>query len=93
MKRHLGLRYVYEDSDPEKTSRPELPGQNIHTSERLSDLPSEWKTRMKLAIEHVDLDRIHVLIEQIRVQDKELADAVRQKIDHYEYEKILAMLD
>jgi signal transduction histidine kinase/DNA-binding response OmpR family regulator len=88
MKVHLGLRYIYENSIQEKLSVTSGIEQNkLATS--MKGLPSEWKTEMKQAIEHVNLEQIHSLIDQLRKQDGLLADAFKTHIDQFEYEKVL----
>ncbi len=59
----------------------------------MKDLPAEWKTAMKLAIEHVDLDQMKVLNEQIREKDEALAETIQMYIDRFEYEKICYYMD
>ena len=68
------------------------PVQNIPKSEVLSNLPPEWKTKMKQAIEHVNLDQMHSFIDQLREHDKTSADAIQERIDQFDYEKVLKLL-
>lgn len=58
----------------------------------MRDLPSAWKNAMKQAIQNVDPDQMLELIEQIRMQNKKVADGIQQRIDNYEYDKLLEML-
>jgi signal transduction histidine kinase/DNA-binding response OmpR family regulator len=92
MHQHLDLQYVYEESIQRAGIETIKREYDILTSERMSDLQPEWKTEMKLAIEHVDLEQMHALIDQIRKQDATLAVAIQQRIDQFEYEKILKWL-
>ncbi len=89
MKEHLGIQYVYEESTTDVTSQQQL---NILSVETIKELPSEWKAEMKQAIEHVNLDQMNTLIEQLRKQSEGLADAIQQRIDRFEYDKILQRL-
>ncbi|MCP4750720.1 MAG: response regulator [Proteobacteria bacterium] len=91
MKTHLGLQYIYEEASPIADLK-EVKRQGP-TVEMLKELPSEWRTSMKQAIEHVNLEKIQDLIDQIREQDEALAGAIQQRIDQFEYEKVLGWLD
>jgi signal transduction histidine kinase/CheY-like chemotaxis protein len=92
MQKHLGLKYVYEKITHEESAESINQEQNILTSERIKDLSSEWKNNMKQAIQSVDMDQMHKLIEQLREQDPALAGAIQQRMDQFEYEKVLKWL-
>jgi hypothetical protein len=92
MKEHLGLQYVYEEATPIATELVSQDKKNARIFETIKELPSEWKIDMKQAIEHVNLDQIHVLINQILEGDETLASAIQQKIDQFEYDKVLQWL-
>ena len=67
------------------------------TVDTLSDLSEEWKASMKLAIQHVDLEQINFLINQVREQDIQgggplLAETMQRKINQFEYQDILDLL-
>jgi len=91
MKKHLHLRYVYaEDIQKDDSTREDQ--EQALSLETVKELPSKWKIEMKQAIEHVDLDQMEILIGQIREQDETLAEAIQQRIDQFEYEKVLRVL-
>ncbi|MCP4105696.1 MAG: response regulator [Desulfobacteraceae bacterium] len=92
MQKHLGFHYVYKESA--MSAIEEISEQNINSvsTETLKELPSEWKEEMIKAVRVVDLKTIYALIEQVREQDEELANAIHTRIDHFEYKKILEML-
>ncbi|MCP4750722.1 MAG: PAS domain-containing protein [Proteobacteria bacterium] len=92
MQKHLGLEYVYEENARKKVVEIEDLKQNGSVPERMRPLPSEWKTKLKQAIEHVNLDRVHGLIKQLHDQDASLANAIQNKIDRFEYEQVLEWL-
>ncbi len=96
MRKHLGLEYVYEDQgirEPLQAEQTTIHKQDQGLDENaMQTLSIEWKTKMKQAIEHVDLEQIHALIEQIREQDEPLADIIQNKIDQFEYDKVLVVL-
>jgi signal transduction histidine kinase/DNA-binding NarL/FixJ family response regulator len=92
MKKHFGLKYVYEKITHEQSVKSINQEQDILTSERIKDLSSKWKNNMKQAIQKADLDQMHKLIEQLREQNPALAVAIQQRIDEFEYMNILEML-
>jgi signal transduction histidine kinase/CheY-like chemotaxis protein len=89
------LSYSSADSSDNDTSNSNLGKgqQSISFYESMKSLPSEWKLEMKQAIERVDLDQIYLLIDQILDQDSALAAAIQERMDDFEYEYILSMLD
>lgn len=90
MQKHLGLEFIYED-DSSKNNSEEHQSRDLNT-QMLKELSTVWKTEMKQAIEHLDLDKIKNLIGQIQKQNKELAKAIQERIDKFEYEEILSVL-
>ncbi len=97
MAKHLGLKYVYEAQSVQEAPQTEQPAvhqqiQNLdlHVIQMLSD---KWKLDMKQAIEHVDLEQIEVLIEQLREEHETLANAFQKQIDRFEYEEVLAIFE
>ncbi len=90
MQKHLGLEFIYED-DSLKNNSEEHQSRDLNT-QMLKELSTVWKTEMKQAIEHLDLDKIKNLIGQIQKQNKELAKAIQERIDKFEYEEILSVL-
>ena len=90
MQKHLGLEFIYEDVSLEKYSNA---NKNQHLdAQRLGELSAVWKKEMKQAIEHLDLDNMMTLIDQIQNQNRELAGAIQERIDMFEYEEILSAL-
>ena len=84
--------YRFRNAAQDGTSEAIEPEQQILTSGAMKDIPSEWKTKMKRAIQQVDLDQIQVLIGQIREQDAFFADTIQKRIDQFDYEKVLEVL-
>jgi PAS domain S-box-containing protein len=88
IQKHLGLEYVFkktiqtEKSILEDTTR-------LFPVGKIKNLSSGWKKEMKQAIEQVNMEQMHTLIEQVRERNQDLADAIQTKIDQFEYEKVL----
>ncbi len=97
MRKHLSLNYVYEDQGTRETTQTEQPETYKQDKDfdlgAIQGLSIEWKTKMKQAIEHVDLEQIEILIERIREHDVILANAIQQRIDQFEYDAVLAILE
>lgn len=99
MNRHIGVRYIYDDQSPAKqeksntsfTLNPAL-RQAVITSTSFQKLPGEWVANLKQAILRVGLDLINTLIEQLRIQDAALANALSHYIDNFEYDKLLTLI-
>ena len=93
MAQYLGVRYLYEDlADPAESlvdqngKEPEL-----HTA-ALSALPDELIIHLKQAIQTSDLDMISGLLEQICSIQPQLANALKQSLQNFEYDQVLALL-
>ncbi len=92
MQKHLELSFICEAISSSDYAHPNKQNQQIST-EQLKDLPQEWKSRMKEAIQHGDLDQMYKLVEQQRKRDEMIAEAIQQRIDRFEYETVLAALE
>lgn len=92
MGQHLGLQYVYEEVTQTQSEETKLPNQLPLSLDALNSLSEDWKSNMKQAIQHVDLDQIQKLIDQLREENETLADVIQQKINQFEYEKILSLI-
>lgn len=80
MGKHLGLRYVYEESrekavpiEPEVEIRPE----------QLAALPSDLLSRLHDAAVELDRDRILALIEQIKTMDAHMARVLENSVKKF----------
>ncbi|HAX76308.1 MAG TPA: histidine kinase [Cyanobacteria bacterium UBA11372] len=91
MHKHIGVLYVYDNSDVDQTSAAKAEGQFL-TSAAIAALPPELVADLKHAILSVDLDLAAEQIEQIRSHNGGLADAIAQWIDNFEYDKILQLI-
>ncbi len=90
MSKHLGISYLYEELD--KTNESDSSKKNEEILEMIRNLPLNWKRAMKQAIEEINPNQISILLEQIREQDEKLTDAIQMKIDQFEYNKILEII-
>ncbi|GET39797.1 hybrid sensor histidine kinase/response regulator [Microseira wollei] len=91
MHKHIGVLYVYDNSNSHQTSAAKGEGRLL-TSAAIAALPPELVADLKHAILSVDLVLIANQVEQIRSHNGGLADALAQCIDNFEYDKILQLI-
>jgi signal transduction histidine kinase/DNA-binding NarL/FixJ family response regulator len=92
MHKHIGVRFVYEDSTQKDSSLIENREQDTLTAAALAALSKEWLANLEQAILHVDLKLIFALIEQIHPENSPLANALIRCIDNFEYNKVLDLI-
>ncbi|MBF0287581.1 MAG: response regulator [SAR324 cluster bacterium] len=90
--KYLGVRYIYNDMIAMDGVSSEKSNEKENLYIEIQNLPSEWKMGMKQAIGHLNPRQMNGLIEQVREQDEALANAIKKKIDQFEYEQILRLL-
>jgi two-component system sensor histidine kinase/response regulator len=90
MGKHLGLKYVYEDSRgkavpiaPEVEVRPE----------RLASLPADILSRLHQAVVELDEDRTLALIEKIKAIDARMARGLDALAGNLAYDALLELLE
>jgi CheY-like chemotaxis protein len=76
MHKHMGVLYVYDNSNSHQTSAAKGEG-GLLTSAAIAALPPELVADLKHAILSVDLDLVAEQVEQIRSHNGGLADAIR----------------
>ncbi|MFB2924108.1 MULTISPECIES: ATP-binding protein [Aerosakkonema] len=92
MHKHIGVRYVYEDSSKRDSSLTKNEEANILTAAAIAALPAEWVANLQEAIPQGDLDLIATIISQIRTQNAPLANAIESCIDNFQYDKVLTLI-
>jgi signal transduction histidine kinase/DNA-binding NarL/FixJ family response regulator len=90
MHKHIGVRYIYEDSTGKKAAGNNE--QQVLTPEAMAKLPTEWMTHLKQAIHNLDMKAMATILEQIATKNAPLAQAIKQCLDNFEYDKILALI-
>jgi inosine/xanthosine triphosphate pyrophosphatase family protein len=91
MLEHLGVRYVYEDTEARSTASPAEVG--VLTRDRLQGLPGPWLARFREAVGRGDTIEAAQLTTEIEVLDAAFAAAVRARLaayQLYEIEELLA---
>jgi signal transduction histidine kinase/CheY-like chemotaxis protein len=87
MKKHIGVRYVYEEVV--ETIAPT----QVLTPEMLTVLPSEWITALREAAERADADVIYELLEQIKPEHAPLAQSIAALVDDFEFDELIEIGD
>ncbi|MDM8522407.1 ATP-binding protein [Desulfococcaceae bacterium HSG8] len=88
MQKHLGVSYVYENSDSSRSGKPS----EMLTPDSLSGLSSEMLVKLRNAAEELDPEMIRQAIHEIRQTEPLLADGLSVFADNYEYDKITSLI-
>ena len=90
MAKHLGLRYVYEDS--REKAVPVAPEVDIRP-EQLTTLPADLLGRLYQAVVELDEDRTMALIEKIKTIDECIASGLDALARNLSYDTLLELLE
>jgi len=82
---HLGVRFVYEERQPPTTAEA---GAARLTPAQLAVLPADWVANLRQAILAADMDQIQTLIDQIREQDRALANELQRLADNFQIDQL-----
>ncbi len=92
MAEYLGVRYIYEQSQPTTTGASSAPHQPL-TPEALSVMPAPWVFNLHQAALYADDDRMHELIEQIPPEHNALRQALTELLDNFLIEQIINLIE
>jgi signal transduction histidine kinase/CheY-like chemotaxis protein len=85
---HLGVKYIYGEIKPQtQTISPD----NITTAD-LAILPEKWRSQLHYAVQTGDIKTMFQLLDEIRPEYENLANALLYLIDKYEYNKLLYLI-
>ena len=88
MTRHLGVRFVYEEIRAEDTvAKP----QQILTPTVLSALPATWLAQVHQAASQADEEAIFILLEQLGNEHGAVADALKDLVNGFQFDRIMAL--
>ena len=95
--KHLGVRYVYEEiAAPllsEAFDHPARHEDDPELIERLAAQPDEWVSDLQQATILGDLRQMLQLLDQIREQDPDLAEALAALTHDFEHERMLMVIE
>lgn len=92
LERHLGVEFVYEDDAntlPAMDRGEPLPP----LSEAVPILPGDLLDRLRHAVAAAEFARIHALLDEVAVHNCEIAAALRQRVDAFDYDAIARALE
>jgi len=92
MAKHLGVRYVYEESRKSKVESQKSKDEDVLTPTAIAALPPNVLTDLEQAITRVNMDLISGTLEKVRTHDAVLANALASLIDNFEYQKVLTLI-
>jgi signal transduction histidine kinase/CheY-like chemotaxis protein len=92
MHKHIGVGYIYEDLNQSDSMKTKESGKEILTAAAFKKLPVEWVANLEQAILNIDLNLIAQESDRIRDQNPELAEAIANCIQNFEYDKILNLI-
>jgi CheY-like chemotaxis protein len=98
MHKHLGVRFVYEESNrvagsKVAGSRQQAGGKEVLTPDALAGLPNELQTGLQQAVERIDLTATKRLIEQIRQHNPALADTLAELVNNYRFDRLQELFE
>lgn len=86
--RHLGVRFVYADEAAAVAAQPLTPDRLVAATGQAAD----WRADLQQATVAADLDRMLVLIDQLRPTDSALADQLTELARNFNYDQILRLV-
>ncbi|MEG4073694.1 PAS domain S-box protein [Microcoleus sp. Pol14C2] len=93
MGKHLGVRYIYEDSTAVSAAGVEESSQEVLTPEAFASLSPDWMAQFKQSILSVDMEAIATSIAQIGTVNPSLAGKLQDCINNFEYDRILNIIE
>lgn len=91
LSRYVGVQYIYAQDNP-PTSSPIDATKLASLRAGMTNVSAALRGQLHEAIELGDIEMIDRVIHTIRSQNTELADALSQLADHFEYDKLLSLL-
>ena len=92
MKEHLGLKYIYENEQPENMTVTAKTSIVFGTEELATALPENLRAQMREAVLRLDTNRSFELIEKISLLDASIGSVFRTLAENLDYQRILTLL-
>ena len=93
MSKHLGVRYIYEESTDWDTShQKKAEKQNTLTSQGVAALPLNLLTELKQAATCIDMEKVNGVIAEIQNHNRGLAEGLAQLAADFKYDEILTLI-
>jgi CheY-like chemotaxis protein len=91
MQKHLGVRYVYEDSQEDDSANQEEE-KDAFTVEAIAQLPPELVVNLERSLIQGDLDLVETIIEEISGHNANLAKAIKTHANNFNFDAILNLI-
>ncbi|MDM8549742.1 response regulator [Desulfobacterales bacterium HSG2] len=92
MKKHLGIRYVYDEDRPPASPQSENGMETKRIPAALAAVPSDLTAKLEHATIRANMDMVCGIIEEIRSHDDALGGVLASMADEFEYTKILRLI-
>lgn len=99
MQKYLDLRYVYEEDEGHraKGTRQGTQGtgqkaEEVLTTERLAEIPSALLLKLEEATDRSSMKQIAAILEELRLYNAQIADALIRLSQNFQYDEILALI-
>ena len=90
MHKHLGVRYIYEESINSLSNEADNP--HVLTASALATVPRVWLANLKQAATCIDMEQVESLIAEIRSHNAILAEGLALLAADFKYDQILALI-
>ena len=91
MQKHLGVRYVYEDSREDDSANQEEE-KDAFTVEAIAQLPTELVVNLERGIIQGDLDLLEKIIEEISSHNPLLGKAIKTHVNDFNFDAVLNLI-
>jgi hypothetical protein len=86
MHKHIGVKYVYEDSDETVESEGDEKTKLEELKSEITQLPGDLSAKLQDTVETADLEAVLLLIEVIAEQNKSLANALTKLVNGFRFD-------
>ena len=92
MKQHIGVQYIYEDSQADDRVGQIINDLDVLTKENFQKISVDCQHDLEQAILLADLDLIERAINKIELEDQPIAQALRYRLQNFEYNQVLRLM-
>ena len=92
MHKHLGVQFIYEETQESKVERRKPKVGEVLTPEALAVLPSDLLMKLEQATDRGDIQLIFSIIDEIRAHAAAVADALARLANEFDYDRILRLI-
>jgi CheY-like chemotaxis protein len=93
MHKHLGVRYVYEESEGLKAKGEKVKVEEVLTSVALAALPADIYTKLQQAVNVTDPGMVNQLITRIHEHNPQLAGALAELMKQFRFDILQAVFE